>query len=34
MFLCQAGKIEKSKLEFYDLKLLEFKNLKKSPVSA
>lgn len=34
MFLCEAGKIENSKLELYDLKLLEFKDLKKnSPVS-
>lgn len=34
MFLCEAGKIKNSKLEFYDLKPSEFKDLKKkSPVS-
>lgn len=29
MFLCEAGKIKTSKLEFYDLKPSEFKDLKK-----
>lgn len=33
MFLCEAGKIENSKLEFYDSKLLEFKDVKQSHLS-
>lgn len=35
MFLCEAGTTNNSKLAFYDLKLLEFKDLEKKnqPVS-
>lgn len=33
MFLCEAGKIGNSGLEFYALKLLEFKDLKQNHLS-